>query len=368
MGGAESTGALHVDVESHNLQTGDEIQGVVHLLVKSPTPANELVLYFKGKEKTHWAVRRKEKNLITGMTHNVTYTYGGHKDIIKHRFPIFVFAEQMVQPGQYSFPFAIRTPADIPSTFDYRPPYNSFLDAGPTIAAISYKLIAKIEGHEAKVDKGKTHVNMTRPMLVQAVSVHDEHVANISTWCCFSKGKVKVKADFNKNAFIPGDQAIVTVDVDNQESKLEGTALVASLTRVIRLKDETGRSHVVNSTINQVRLEEAVAAGSHMAAVTKKTLQLAIPNDETVAKTSTVQGQLVECEWFLSGEIVMDGCCMCCGDTPRISKPMAIYPPQLQQTPPPVVPEGWNPTVMPAMQFVATVDMSAPKPSAPREE
>lgn len=155
MGEAESTAALHVDIEQHNLHCGDVIQGVVYLVVKAPTPASELVIYFKGKEKTHWVLQRREKDLIGKGHHTVTTHYGGHKDIIKHRFRIFVFTEQVLQPGQFSFPFAIRTPENVPSSFHYQ------FDAN--LASISYKLVAKVEGHESNVSKAKTHVQLIRP-------------------------------------------------------------------------------------------------------------------------------------------------------------------------------------------------------------
>ena len=43
----------------------------------------------------------------------------------------------------------------------------------------------------------------------------------------------------------------------------------------------------------------------------------------------------------------MDGCCMCCGDTPSVSCPMIIHDSVKYPAWVPDPPEGWNPIDMP---------------------
>ena len=363
MGSGESSGALHLDVENRNLLAGEEVQGMVYLVVTQPTPAQELVLYFKGKEKTTWSVRRKERNMLTGNSDYVTYTHTGHHDILKHRFVIYLFTANMLQPGQYSFPFSVRTPQGLSNTFSFKPHYNSIMDPGPTKATISYKLVAKVEGGETNVKKAAISLNLTRPITEVAAAVSGTTNARISTWCCLAKGSVKVSADFDRNMFRPGDTAIVNIDVNNEESQLAGTALSATLTRVVRLRDNNGRQHVITSAVNKVALTEAIAPGKSPMASTKRTLQLAIPKDETMDSAGSVTGKLIECEYFLAGEVAMDGCCMCCGDTPRVSKAMTIYPAAMMKVALPPPPADWNPQAMARQDFV--VEYQGPTPSAP---
>lgn len=363
MGNGEASGALHLDVETRNLQSGQVVQGMVYLVVTQPTPAHDLVIYFKGKEKTKWSIRRKERSLLTGRDEYVTYSYSGHQDIVKQRFVIFVFTASVLQPGQYSFPFSVQTPAGLPNTFSYKPHYNAILDPGPTVATIAYKLVAKVEGGEANVKKSSIHLNLTRPVTEVSAAVSGSTNARISTWCCLSKGSVKVSADFDKNMFVPGDTATISIDVNNEESQLAGTELHATLTRVVRLRDQNGRQHVITNSVNKVSLREAIAPGKGLMSSTKRTLQLAIPRDETMESAGTVAGRLIECEYFLSGEVEMDGCCMCCGDTPRVSKAMVLYPAAMMKVALPPPPADWNPQAMARQDFV--VAYQGPAPSAP---
>ena len=43
----------------------------------------------------------------------------------------------------------------------------------------------------------------------------------------------------------------------------------------------------------------------------------------------------------------MDGCCMCCGDTPSVSCPMTLHTSYYTAPTLPPAPEGWNPTMVP---------------------
>lgn len=362
MGNGEVSGTLHIEVESRNIHAGDVLTGMIYLYVEKPVPASELVLYFKGKEKTRWSVRVKERNPLTGNQHYVTYTRTGHHNITKVRFPVFIFTGGMLQPGQYSFPFAIRTPSGVPNSFSFKPT-SGFFDSEGASAVISYRLVAKVEGEQANIKKSSSKINITRPVTQIPAAMSGTTNARLSTWCCLSKGAVKVSVDFDKNMFIPGETATITIDVNNEDSQLAGSGLIATLTRVIRLRDDSDRAHTITTQVNKVTLGEAIAPGKSQMAVTKKTLQLTIPKDEMTENAGSVDGKIIDCEYFLAGEVDMDGCCMCCGDAPKVSKVMTVYPSAMGALPVPQPPPNWNPQVMERQEFV--VEYSGPAPSAP---
>lgn len=323
-----SNAALLLHAESRNVQAGEVLEGVIYLHVSQPTPAEELVLYFKGREKTKWSVSEKERDMLTDTYEYVTYTYSGRRDILVQRFPVHLFADCTAQPGHYSFPFSVCTPTGLSNSFRYKPNGSEGIAEEPPGASISYKLIAKLEGKAS--EKSVWRLNLTQALREVPVPMSGQTRANISTWCCLAKGTVSVSADFDKNSYVPGDTATVAVSVNNEESQLAATGLSATLTRVIRMRDNGGRQHIITSKVSQVVHRETIAAGQ--LAATKHTLQLPIPRDETMEGAGTVASELVDCEYFLAGEVDMEGNCMCCGDSPMVSKAMTIHPAGLEKT------------------------------------
>lgn len=346
-----NSAALLVHVESRNVQGGEVLEGVIYLHVSQATPAQELVLYFKGREKTKWSVSERERDMLTDTYEYVTYNYSGHRDVLVQRFPVYQFVDCTVQPGHYSFPFSVCTPTGLPNSFRYKPNYSVGIDSGPLAASISYKLIAKLEGKTS--EKYALRLNLTQVNKETPVPMSGQTRANISTWCCFAKGTVSVAADFDRNSYVPGDTATVAIDVNNAESQLAATGLTATLTRVIRMRDDSGRQHIITNKVSQVALRETIAAGQSPALASKRSLQLPIPKDETMEGAGTVTSGLVDCEYFLAGEVDMEGECMCCGDSPKVAKAMTIHPAGLEKAQrPEVVPE--NTQTMLRQAFVVT--------------
>jgi hypothetical protein len=351
MGTTESFGGLHIEVDSPNIMSGDTIKGNIHLLVKHQTVGTFLQLLLKGTEKTQWSVRRKERDFLGNRRH-VTHNYSGKSRIQRQKFDIFKFETGTLQPGQYSFPFEVVTPADLLSSFSYTPPHVPLLDAGPTRALLSYKLVAKIDNPQAQIDKAESLLHVTKPMTDTIAGVSDEMEANISTWCCFKKGTVRVHADFSKTAFLPGETAVVTVQVNNEGSKLATQGVVVSLSRTIRIRDNQAHTITCTDSINSARLDDVIAPGTFTSDSAKQ-LQLMIPTEASVENACSVHGVLIECLYTLRAEAEMQGWCMCCGDTPMVAKTMVIYPPTVEKPEAPQVEVEWNPKVMPAKQFAA---------------
>jgi hypothetical protein len=242
------------------------------------------------------------------------------------------------------------TPSDIPSSFNYYVP-STLLGPERTIAKLRYKLVAKVEGEGANIKKEARELYITRIMTAPVMSIVDQVSARISTWCCISKGTVRLNAQFNKNAFVPGEMATVILDVDNQESKLDGIAFRLTLYRSLYLRSDDRDFHIIKEPVNSVQIAGSVASKKGRLSVDQKTLQLLIPTNDSVALATSTKGNLIECLYSLSGELVMDGFCMCYGKRPVIEKTMLIYPPQMDRQPLPPAPEGWNPQVMPVQQF-----------------
>jgi len=351
MGTTESFGGLHIDVDSHNIMSGDTLKGTIYLLVKQQSVGSYLQLLLKGSEKTEWSIRRKERDFLGNQRH-VTHTYKGKSRILRQKFDIFKFETGTLQPGQYNFPFEVVTPADLLSSFTYTPPHVPLLDAGPTRALLCYKLVAKIDNPQAHIDKAESVIHVTKPMTDTVAGVSEEVEANISTWCCFKKGTVRVHADFNKTAFLPGEAAVVTVQVNNEGSKLATQGVAVSLSRTIRIRDNSAHALTCTDSVNSARQDDVIPPGTFLSDSSKQ-LQLMIPTEASVENACSVHGVLIECLYTLKAEAEMQGWCMCCGDSPMVAKTMVIYPPNIEKPEAPQVEMDWNPKVMPARQFSA---------------
>lgn len=345
MGSAESVGALHVDVDSPNYQSGDTIKGTIHLLMKQAVAASGILLFLKGTEKTEWA-----KHSGTGRRRR-TITYRGKNRTLRQRFEVYKFPGGQAQVGQFSFPFAVESPRDMKSSFEYDPPYIPIIEAGRTLAVIGYKLVAKLDS-SSPVDKGKAKLHITKPMTEEVSPYSDEMVAAISTWCCRPKGVVRMRASSDKTAYLPGETATATIEVNNEGSQLNVTGYSLSLHRTIRIRSNRGNTETYSSTLNSVSIDALVPAGTNPSDSAKQ-LQVVIPSDQNVENATTASGQLIECVYTLKAEVDMSGWLMCCGQTPRVEKVITIYPPQVEKAEAPKLEGEWKPTVMPKRQFSA---------------
>jgi hypothetical protein len=54
---------------------------------------------------------------------------------------------------------------------------------------------------------------------------------------------------------------------------------------------------------------------------------------------------LIQCKYEIKCEVEMDGCGMCCGDSPVIQKHIVVCPSTIPKTAPPTLPEEWKPFI-----------------------
>ena len=353
MGAKESTGGMYIELEANSVVAGQVITGLLHILVTTPIPATGLSLCFKGVEKTRWTVHKA--TCPTGPTPNL---FTGRRILIRQNYHLHEASQGALQPGQYSFPFLIKTPSDLPSSFSCTLPSESAPDHPPPRGVIQYSLVAKVPG----MAKTKQELFVTQQIYKEVAPTEDEVVANISTWCCWGRGVVRMRADFSKNAYVPGENATVVVDMHNEQSRVKSSGLRLVLFRQVRIRDTEGHSKTAVERIAAVKSSLDVAAGPNLLSAGKHSVVMLIPPAEKVDRTVTVRSTLIDCEYFLRTEAVMDGRWMCCGEMPAIEKRMVVYQPQHQDPSeaPADKPEDWSPRVMPLCKFDAAVGLRYP--------
>lgn len=356
MGGSES-GYLALQVDSPTIQAGNDITGTIHFHVQTLTSAEFLILKLSGKEHAYWEERTHTTHGGHRRTH--THSYTGHSSVFKQEYPLFSFQNAQVAPGDYSFPFRLGTPVSLPGTFEY----HGGLDSA--MAYIRYRLTAYVRPSNRHVRKAKLGISITSRLNQAIASSQDLVAAEISTWCCRKKGRVQFGVNINKTAYVPGEHAFVHVDVDNSQSMLDAKGVQATLYRMIRLRSNGMHRHLIKQVVNRGYTPTLVPAGQ--TATGTNGLQAALPVQDssgTIQNTTTVRARHVECIYALDVQAEMDGNCMCCGQKPKVSREVTIYPLQQVAVELPTVPMGWSPAVMPVVQFAAPLEYQY-EPSAP---
>ena len=343
MGGSESAvGHLHVQLENPNIQAGQEVTGVVHLKLDSDITAESLSLKFTGKEYCYWTESRSESN-SDGSSSTVTDVYTGKALVIKQHFPVFIFANSHVAAGQYSFPFSFITPPGLLGSFHVK--------HGDAKGHIKYHITAYIRS-QSHVKKSKAEVHIIHIVTQPITAISGQTFANISTWCCFSQGSVQVSAFVNKSGYVPGELAEIEAEINNSKSRLAVTDVRCTLFRTIRFRSDQGRPFVLKTTVNEVVSHQFVPPGNSLDGDLRVKLALLVKDaKEELQNATTVSGQKVECVYTICIRAVMDGSCMCCGQTPSVERELLIYPMQQANILPPPIPENWHPMVMPVAQL-----------------
>ena len=341
MGSSES-GHLAVQVETRNIQAGSQIIGVIHFQLRRQIRAESLGLRLSGKEYCYWE-ETTTKTDSDGSESTSTIEHKGKSVIVKHSFPIFLFQDSHVLPGDYSFPFSVATLASLPGSFEY--------SQETTAAYIRYHVSAFLYNSQgSNIKRARTSIGVTKRMSEAIISMQETVQAHICTWGCFSKGEVSLAVYVNKSAYVPGELSYITVEVDNSRARLDVYGVKARLYRTIRLKADNGSTHVIKEKISKGHVGQLVPAGQVAAGPTALHLSLSISNDSTQNATS-LQSHHIDCLYTLAVKATMDGICMCCGRAPAVTRAVTIYPVQLPEVAPPQAPAGWNPLVMPLVQF-----------------
>ena len=266
MGNSEAAnGYLAVQAETRNIQAGGEITGVIHFHLQTPLRAESLGLKFSGKEYCCWVVGRDDSESSATI-------YRGKTHIVKYLFPLFVFRDSQVAPGDYSFPFKIVTPANLPGSFNYQ--------FGTTEARIKYLLSGYLSSSTVKVKRVKAEVGVTQVMSEVIVSLQDSVSAQITTCCCLRKGEVKLSATISKSAYVPGEMCNLNIEVDNSKALLDVTAFKGTLFRTIRLISNNGSTTVLKVPLTEATAQHRVAAGETLSGSAAIRMSLAVQDPE----------------------------------------------------------------------------------------
>lgn len=332
MGGNSSKynriGGIHVQLEKNSYAGGELMTGVIHISLSSPMPPCYLEFQFKGKEYTHWVVRR------TVNKRTYTYTYTGSAVVCKVRYNMMRW-DFPLNSGGYSIPFTFLTPTGIPGSFNYT--------EGSTQAIIYYSIYGKLISNSEKL-KGKTALNINQSPSSIQTNINLIKNAKISTWCCFPKGILTMKVHWPQNTYSPSQLIECLLEIDNSQSSLLVDYVTARLYYNLRIQSNGGMHKFTTGTILNVNVERQVLPGEKAIEQNAIKIQMNISNlRNQIANLHTTHGQLIECAFLIEVKAHTNGHFMCCGDSRSITSSFIIIPDNIVPLVQITAPVGWSP-------------------------
>ena len=303
-----AVGALVVQLTDATFSTGQEVRGCINFTLHSAIKSDYLTLFFKGKESVIF-VQRVRKTSSTGQR-----AYGKHA-ICKRRYPVFQFENGVIPPGSYTFPISFTLPPHIPGSLNRK--------ETKYWAVVQYAVKAKLEGGQfALVNQGKTYIRVIQSNIRPGI-VLEEANTRVKTCCCCSNGEVRLKAIPSATTVTAGETVKVTVDVNNANSSVNVTGLVASLWRVIRMRADNGAIGTNRVKLSSVSTPVTVEAGRGYEAPVSMQVKVVGEHGDSEMLPS-IKGNILECLYVIEVRAILPGCGMCCGRQPKIEREIIV--------------------------------------------
>lgn len=147
----------------------------------------------------------------TTTTYTVTIPKNQKRAIFRKKVVLHAY-KAILNPGRYVFPFKFTLDSHIPGSY--------YVHHGESKGSIAYKLKAEV----AIPGMFKANIKHTQFIHVGALLYHPIKViqtqkdANVTYMCCFDMGQVTCSAIIDKNAYVPGETATLTLYIDNTTS------------------------------------------------------------------------------------------------------------------------------------------------------
>ena len=369
-------GSILMQTDKPYFAPGEDVTGNIYLYLQQPFPGSQLELQLSGKEKVRWK-RRKNNG---GDSYTVTYT--DDAKILDYSCPVYSFMGGSVQTGQYSFPFRIKLPYDIPASCLY-----TNYAASESFAQVKYKikaLLQPLNRDSMKPMKFKqTLVVRQLPAEVPMSSSAEYSDTVNSCCCCCSSGSVRMESQCDKTAYFPYETARIMAMIDNSNCSKDIKGIKVQLRQHVLLYRKKKPFEILGSDINfthdEVLLEQEYPGlskgertngmerymemnlGAYKPKANKSVFSdLFEEKDDYYLNEGvqpTVNGKLVQITYSLRVMPHYKTCCVCSPPCTEIG--LFISPPPLPSYQPIVAPSDWNPQVFEMKDMAAPVPVKA---------
>jgi hypothetical protein len=335
MGGGDSKlnpnshlGSLRIQLDNHEVVSGGELRGTIGLLVNEQISLDTLHIEFTGEQAVHFTgVGMKVGRQSLPISHD------DNKVIACFSKPLFVWPDRVINPGQYTLPFSLKIPEGIPSTLNWsvmKHIRNSLLPDSETTAKVNYKVaVWLMPGIQDQVSIA-VHQREGLPSYETSFDRRSE----VTYWCS-SKGTISLNMKLDKGTYFVGEDVRVAMTLDTTQAQIKPIGFSAELRYRMHLQTTFG-SDITSGIIDTTSTTVDSKAGAQDLILC---LRL---NPDRCGTLSTLQSDMIKCEFFIVVNPLNDSCCVCYDD---ISSDMKIVVnARIPHPPAPVPPPGWAPT------------------------
>lgn len=375
--GGGSSGSCFVQLPQIVYSPGDVIDGILHLVISSPCNITSVELKISGKEVTYWCERRNEtiyegegEDRRSRQIDKYHYHYG-RRSICKVRVPLYTATGGHLPPGQYSFPFKLQLPVNIPGTFHLSDFGNRRQHGESFNCSCEYKIkgIAVVQGMLKSNIKHQQMLQIVeRPPPIVGVAIEDN--VHVRVCCCLNRGDFFISMRAEKNAYCgsAGEAVRMVVEMENR-TQYDVDAIYLELVQRVKLQAQHVQESHEHGAYNHLTMRHGWDQGGyhHNSGNYKRTFfkedvvcQQAFPGirqgevqrgdrakhiEMQLARVLEPQclGYMIECAYFLRVYAYIR-----CATSPQVRVPVCIYAPQpspqIWQAPQP--PPGWSPQVL----------------------
>lgn len=357
-------GTIIVQCPKAHFTSGEQVDGVVYLSVLKPYEGTNVVLNITGRETSRWT----ETQGSGDNRHQVTYQ--SSKITLSKTFKLFTFPEVIAGVGQYAFPFSFLLPRDLAGSVYY----STYGRTG----TITYTIEAKLESNNQKLKPivFQSRVIIKEPLHNEIKSVSTERSRKLTCFCfcCISKGVTAIKCTADKDAYMPGETAKLTIEIDNSQCKLAVIKIKCDLRQKTFLSAGTyGRMFESGLVTN--RVEKRIESGQKLDGADSLHVELTLPMeklDETTSGgiTPSSNGTAVKIKYSIDLILFLNGCI--CGQNPTTTMDVQVYSSCVQPNYHFNVPAEWNLQQMPVstwavgdMQYNNNLEQMSPNQMSP---
>lgn len=235
---------------------GENITGLVTVSLRERIKFRELAVTFIGKSFASYSRDSGNHRSCTSSVHKGEY----FKEDLMLVSALSPSNDNVLDPGEFSFPFNFQLPNNIPPTFTF----HKWGDR----AYIKYKMkIAfKITGTL------KSNVVEEIPIVVESSPIDSSHLLHLlkpgkgateKFLCCLccQSGPIVIRSQINKQIFYAGETIVFDVELDNRETSKTLGNVEAKLVKRVMIMNNSNATH--HSTESSVIIAQNFSPGGH---------------------------------------------------------------------------------------------------------
>ena len=142
-------------------------------------------------------------------------------------------------PGQYSYPFSFKLPAELPGTYVHK---GGFLSGIKKCSCTYYLYCELLNGHSMIGRSSCPIVIMQQARIRCRYDIPDKIQGPVTTWCCCHMGIVSIKSVLEKNVIRMNETVSMRLNADLTHCKVDVRSLTIYLKRNLFLRTSSGKS------------------------------------------------------------------------------------------------------------------------------